>query len=323
MSYDFQQGNNRPGFTEVPNSFTGSPAAPQYPPQPQQYQQPQTAAPQQYQQAPAPSAPPQGQYGSQPTTGGNPGYTSTGNPGYSTQNSGGSSNGGYPSNSRNNGGGSGGYGGSGSGGWKGSGGGSGGGGWKGGGGGKGFRPQLTPEQLANMKLPKMAVMTGNFKAPDQLVPIIREMGDLLQQHGFTVRASNMDGFDKFVINQVRNCEMHIPWKGFGEMQEAASSFNTDEVKEFSKRFLPEWENIKDSQRAFYCKNTRLVLGKRLDQPCQIAIIWSEDGVEGPSNRSQYSGHAGHTAAICHAMRIPVINISNPDAVQRLRRFLEG
>lgn len=203
--------------------------------------------------------------------------------------------------------------------WNRSGGGSGGGGnWKG-----RQQKQLTPEELANLQLPKTAVISGNARAPEQLKPLIAEIAGMLQSNGYTIRTSCMDGFDKMVQETVPNAEIHAPWKGFNQVQNEASNFNSDECKEFAKRFLPEWSSIKDSQQAMYSKNVRLVLGKYLKQPCQIVIIWSEDGCEGPANRTMQSGQAGHTSAIAKAMGIPVINLSNPNAVARLRQILES
>lgn len=320
MSYG-QQDQGRPGFSSSNNSFESFG-------QPQQSQQQQGGYGQQQQQPPAQS----GGYQQQQSQGGQGGYQSS--------NGGGSNSGGYGSGNSAGGYGSqqsSGYGGgqSSGGGWKGGGGqssggwkGGGGGGWKGGGGnggsfGKGGfqRPQLSPEQLAAMPLPLSAVLDGNSRAPEQLVPVIREIADLLKRHGFAIRTGGMDGFSKLVMDNVPGCELHIPWRNFGEIPNPTSSFSGDECNEFAKRYMPGWDELKNAHKGMFSKNVRLVFGKSLKQPCQIAIIWSEDGVEGPANRGQYSQHAGHVAAICHAMKIPVININNPDAVQRLRRFL--
>lgn len=318
MSYDFQQqpqshqGEQRPGFSETPQSFS---SAPQQPAQNQYSQSPPQQPYANQQQAPSPA--PQSSYGSQQSA--NQGY-SGGNSGHSggSQPSSGYSSGGGGYN--NQGGGYGNRQGGGGGGWKGNGGGFN----RGGGGGNRFqKPQLTPEQLAAMPIPKSAVMAGNFRAPEQLIPVIKEMADLLKHSGFVIRVGGMEGFDKLVMDNVHGTEAHIPWKEFNGVHDAASSFNSDECKEYAKRYLPDWGNLKDSHQAFFAKNARLVFGKSLKQPCQIAIIWSDDGVEGPANRTPASMHAGHIAVMCRAMHIPVINISNPNAVQRLRQFLEG
>lgn len=296
---DFYQNNqgqggqpeSRPGFTEQPMNFGQSSS-----------------------QAPAPSQNSYsgGNYQNQAPQQQQPQYTSTGgggNNGGNWQNRQGGNNGGNWQN-RQGGGGN----------WNRNGGGGGGGGnWK-----NRQQPKpLTPEELEKLKLPKTAVITGNGRAPDQLKPLIAEAGNILAHHGYTIRASCMDGFDKMVMETIPGVELHIPWKNFNQVQGEASYFSNDECKEFAKRYLPEWSNIKEVQQSFYAKNVRLILGKYLKQPCQIVIIWSEDGCEGPATRTMQSGQAGHVAAIAKAMNIPVINLSNPNAIPRLRQFLES
>lgn len=309
------QAESRPGFTETPMGFA---------PQNQMAPTPAYVPPHAQSQ-------PQGQsYGAQPPAQ-NQGYTSTnGNSGANQYQN---NSGGYQGNNYGNKGGYQGgnksyssgnsYGGGGGGGYKPggySGGGGGGGNWKG----KGQQQrQLTPEELTNLKLPKTAVITGNSKVPDNFRPLIQEAVSILRSHGYTVRASGMDGFDKMVLECAQDAEIHLPWKDFGGVSNAASTYNSDECKEYAKRYLPEWGGIKESHQAFYSKNVRLLLGKYLKQPCQIAIIWSEDGCEGPSTRGPQSGQAGHVAALARAMHIPVINLNNPNAIARLRQFLES
>lgn len=277
----------RPGFTEQPMNFG------------------QSQAPQSYGQNNNQQS---GGYSPQPQQQSGQSYTPTGGGGNNWQNR-----------QNNNGGNN----------WQNKQGGNGGGGWNRNGGGgnnwknKGQQRQLTPEELANTKLPKTAVITGNPKAPEQLKPLIAEVANMLRHHGFIIRASSMDGFDRMVLDTVPDAEIHSPWKNFNQTQNEASNFNSEECKEFAKRYLPEWSNIKDSIQAFYSKNVRLVLGKYLKQPCQIVIIWSEDGCEGPTTRTPQSGQAGHISAIAKAMNIPVINLYNPNAVNRLRQFLES
>lgn len=183
---------------------------------------------------------------------------------------------------------------------------------------------MTQEQLNALVLPKRGIiLTGNYNAPENIIGAIREIGDIIQNAGFAIRASSMKGFDEMVMRSFPQAEFHIPWKGFGECNNPKSSFDSDQCKEFARRYLPEWDTLKDSHKAFWGKNVRLVLGKNLDAHATAAVVWSEDGVEGPANRGQRSGHAGHIAALCEACGIPVININNPNAVQRLRNLIEG
>lgn len=309
--YQNQGQSARPGFSESSNSFSsGFSQGPSNEPSnaAQNYGSPQQPQSQGYSPNPASSGSGDGR----------------GNWGGGAGGFGGNGGGGYGGGGRDSGGG---YGGGGTGGGYGGGNRSGGrGNWGGGGraaGGNFNKAPLTPEQLAALKFPKSACFGGNFNAPEQLIPVIRECADLLKQHGFTIRVSAMDGFEKMTYDTIQGAEVYLPWKDFNKIQNAFSTFNPDECKEFAKRTMPDWSAVKETHQSFFAKNVRLVLGKNAKQPCQISIIWSDDGVEGPQTRTQRSGHAGHIAAISHAMNIPVINLNNPNAVQRLRKFLEG
>lgn len=183
------------------------------------------------------------------------------------------------------------------------------------------RRELSPAELAALKLPKSVAMVGNTGAPETLIPLIRDIAGLLQQNGYTIRVSALDGFDKMAMEVIQGHELYLPWKGFNEIQGGFGNYNSDESKEMAKRYLQDWDGMKDFQKAFFSKNARLVLGKTVKEPCQLVIVWSDDGVEGPANRTARSSHAGHAAAIAKAMNIPVINLSNPDAMNRVKRFL--
>lgn len=315
-------GGYRPGFEEKPNSFSEGSFA-QQPTQPS-YPAPAAAAPTPGYGAPAPSYQPQAPAAPAPVApapaygGGDSGGYAAPSGGYS--NGGGSGSGGYGGQRNNS------YGGGGNGGGNRYGGGGGGGFNRGGGGGgRGrFPPEPTPEELEAMKLPRAAVLMGNYNANEAIMPLIQEVMGVLRRNGYITRVSCSKGFEEMAYNAAgRDGEVYLPFKGFEGKTEGFSTFSDAVSKEFAKRFLPEWNTIKESHQTFYSKNARLVLGKGCKSPAQVVIIWSDDGVEGPANRTQKSGHAGHVAAIAHAMKIPVFNLNNPGAVQRLTQFIEG
>lgn len=225
------------------------------------------------------------------------------------------------------------YGSGSSGGYSGAGGRSGGFGGGGGGGRGGFngggfqKPPLTQAELDALVLPKAAAITGNYNAPEQVIPLIQEAVQLLRQHGYKIRISQGKGFDDYVGRVVGpSGELYLPWKfknDNGSFVPAFSTFNGDECKEFTRRYVPDWGAINEKQQAFWFKVTRMVLGKNCREPAQLSIIWSEDGVESPQTRTPKSGQAGLAAALSRAMNIPVFNLNNPNALQRLKQYLEG
>lgn len=201
-----------------------------------------------------------------------------------------------------------------------------GGGRPGGGGGRGGfqKPPLTQQQLDALRLPKMAVLTGNYNAQENIRPLVAEVVSMLKQAGYTIRVTAGKGFDDIAMQTAgQGAEIYLPCK-FNDVQYTPhSTFNGDECKEFTRRHCPNFPAIPEKQQMWYYRNTRMVLGKNCTQPAQVSIIWSDDGVESPSTYGPKSGHAGHVAVLSRAQGIPVFNLNNPNAVQRLKQFLEG
>ena len=64
------------------------------------------------------------------------------------------------------------------------------------------------------------------------------------------------------------------------------------------------------------------MGKNCDSPCQFVICWSEDGCENARNKTKATGFVAHLIAVANELRIPVFNLANADAENRLFRYLE-
>lgn len=176
-----------------------------------------------------------------------------------------------------------------------------------------------------LRLPKYAVLSGNYNAQDHLRPMVGEVVDMLKRAGYTIRTSSGKGFDDIALQTVggHEAEIYLPCKFNDFNFTPFSTFNGDECKEFTRRHCPDFGSIPEKQQMWYYRNTRLVLGKNCTTPAQVSIIWSDDGVEGAANRTPKSGHAGHIAVLSRVLGIPVFNLGNPGAVQRLKQFLEG
>ena len=240
----------------------------------------------------------------------------------SPQNNNGNSGGGWKAPNPNN---SGGYQNR-SGGGGGYGGGNSNGGYRNNGGGGGFkggfqRKELTPEELVRARPYQTCVISGNDNPPEFVINIIGRLIPIVESLGYIVRSGGMKGIDNFVETFTRKVELHLPWKGF-DNKDSKSTFNSEEAKEYAKRCHPTWDGIKPAAQAFFAKNVRMVYGKELKSPTQFVVIWSEDGAEQTIDRTARTGMAGHILALARQLRIPVFNLQNQDAEQRILRYLE-
>lgn len=243
--------------------------------------------------------------------GGNGGYQNNGGGGY-RPNQGGNGGGGYR-------GGNGGQGGGG--GWKGN---QGGGGWKGGGGGGNFqRRNQEPEGPAELYMPYVG--TGNKDAPAHILERATKLAKLLESHGYMLRSggkSNMDGspgIEDAFENAVTRKEIHLPWKGFGN-KESRFTWTDDKARELAKKFNEAYDGLSRVIQTFLAQDIRMVFGDKLNSPALFLVIWSEDGVEDLSERTQRTGNMGNMLAIANKLRIPVFNLGKADCEKRMVEY---
>ena len=226
-------------------------------------------------------------------------------------------------------------------GYGGGGGGGGGGGYRqGGGGGGGYRPgggggggggnrfqqkpkTWTPDELQNAHFPVSVAIMGNENPSDQINMVSANIIRNLEQYKITVRVTPIRGLSKHLQSIAKNPEIHIPFRNFDNIENPGSYFTTEYCAALSKRFFPDIEKLPMVIKSIYNTNPRLVFGKNLDKPVQLAIIWSEDGCETPSEITLRSGYAGHVLKLCASAGIPVINMQKPDAESRVLKFLES
>lgn len=193
--------------------------------------------------------------------------------------------------------------------------------WQGGNKSGGFqRKELTPEELKEIKLYIPFAITGNTNANEHVVGAVARVVRMLEAKNWTTRTGGMDGIDDVAEKASHKPELHIPWKGFNQKQNFASSFNTQEAIEFARRFQPNFDTLKPAHQGFLAKNVRLLLGKDLKSRVACLIIWSEDGAELPSERSSKTGAAGHLIALAYELNIPVFNLGKPGTESRIEAF---
>ena len=230
--------------------------------------------------------------------------------------------GGYQQRPQNNGGG--GYrSGGGGGGYQG----GGGGGYKGGGGGgnrfQQQKKEWTPEELQNAHFSVSIVVMGNENFPPDIVPKLERVIRAIEAKNVIVRAAPIRGLSKVAQETAAKPELHIPFKNFDNIENPASYFTTEYCSALATRYIPDVDKLPMVIKAIYTSLPRLVFGKNLDKPAQLAIIWSEDGCQKPAEITMRSGFSGHVLKLCASSGIPVINLQQPDAEQRVMQFLEA
>ena len=337
MNFDDQigMGTNQP---PQPNSYGQ--------PQQTQFNQPVQQAPQQYNQQPqqvysqpAAQAPQQQSYGASPVNNAPMNHPpmqaaapqQAPAPAYVPPHQGGQQQGGYQKPAYNGGGNQGGYqkpaynGGGGGGYQKPAYNGGGGGGYQNKQGGGGFNRggggfQRPVEDLTNYIMYRPYAVTGNRDTPQEVINRVRSLVTDLEKLGYVMRSGGMDGLEDAAEKATTLHEIHLPWRGFSE-KESKFTYSSEACALIAKKYHPTYDQLKPALQAFLHKNVRIVLGKDLHSPALFMICWTEDGAETTRQRTARTGPTGHAIAVAAALGIPVFNMGNPDAEDRIKRYM--
>lgn len=150
---------------------------------------------------------------------------------------------------------------------------------------------------------------------------IQPVIDRLNELHFTVRAGGdgvplTDHFER----EVHNLELHLPWKNFND-KNSIHTFNPDNAFFIAKLYMPTYESMKDGVKPILARNSRLVMGAKMNSPILFLITWTPDGVEHSRDKSMKTGTSAHVISIASALRVPIFNLARPDAIARILAYL--
>ena len=177
------------------------------------------------------------------------------------------------------------------------------------------------EDLSEGVLYKPFVVTGNRDTPVTVLEVMHRLVQELEYFGFTLRTGGSEGADDVAEKASKTVELYLPWKPFNE-KESKLYFNSKQSKDIAKMFHPGYDALKPAIQAFLARNVRMVLGDKLRSPVMLVICWSEDGAESVKEVTSKTGTVGHVISVASAMKIPVFNLSRPNAEPRLKQYLE-
>jgi len=72
-------------------------------------------------------------------------------------------------------------------------------------------------------------------------------------------------------------------------------------------------------RGYLIRDGYQIVGKKLAQPSDFVVCWTDDGSEGETTRK--TGGTGQALRIAYSLGIPIFNLRNADSMPRLKAFL--
>lgn len=164
-------------------------------------------------------------------------------------------------------------------------------------------------------------VSGNKEAPQEVLSRIADLVRLCNEKEITVR-TGCEGPVELAADDAATGrrERILPWRDFQE-KESKLTFNSERAHAIAKKFHPTYDNMKRGIQHILAKNARLILGDKMTSPARFLLTWTEDGIEHARDKTSRTGLAGHIISIATAAGVPIYNLGNPTAEQRLREYL--
>lgn len=91
------------------------------------------------------------------------------------------------------------------------------------------------------------------------------------------------------------------------------------AKQIAGKNHPAWKYINDDFKELHIRNVFQVLGEWLDTPSEFLLCWTPDGAE--TKTTKKTGGTGTAIRVANMFGIPVFNLYNEDAIDRLTEYL--
>lgn len=167
---------------------------------------------------------------------------------------------------------------------------------------------------------------GSRKAPASILSEIHRLGQSLAEAGFLLRSGAADGADAAFE---QGCDaasgakqIFLPWPGFnGHASRLCRP--APEAFRIAGDHHPKWHYCKQAEQKLHARNAHQVLGPTLNDPVAFVLCWTQDGCEKHEDRTIKTGGTGTAISIASTRNVPVINLANPNAVERLEVIIRA
>jgi len=171
---------------------------------------------------------------------------------------------------------------------------------------------------------------GSRKTPRDILEQMNEIAMLLADRNWILRSGGAPGADTAfesgcsVVKGKK--EIFLPWKNFNNNN--SNLYNVSQTAEavsckiWNETFPDSWKHIRRPVQLLMSRNVHQILGEKLKEPSSFVICWTPDGVETQQKRSGKTGGTGQAIALANNIGIPVFNLFNAPALEKLFKFIE-
>ena len=118
---------------------------------------------------------------------------------------------------------------------------------------------------------------GSRTVPPEIGDLMIKIAVKLEELGYTLRSGAADGSDSAFSLKVKNKEIFIPWKSFGE---GIVPTETEFAHNLLKEVHPAYDRLSQGALKLHLRNVNQVLGADLNTPSKFLICWAKTDKQG-------------------------------------------
>ena len=152
---------------------------------------------------------------------------------------------------------------------------------------------------------------GSRKTPDDILTLMEGIASSLADIGYVLRSGGAKGADSAF-------EHGVETQGLGTCDSKEVFYArdaTDEARALARQYHPAPHNLHGHALNIMARNGYQVLGRTLTVPSDFVVCWTPDGAEAVTTDA--TGGTGQAIRIAYAYGIPVFNLANASAMNRL------
>lgn len=166
---------------------------------------------------------------------------------------------------------------------------------------------------------------GSRRAPREALYTVRNLSHALAAKNYKVRTGGADGcdinFELAYLAAGGKVELWLPWPNF-KHREGVGHFPGALHEEIARTIHPIYDKLPPYMRYLHARNVGQILGEACNTPVQFVACWTPDGCESEATRTRNTGGTGTAIALADRNNIPVFNLKNENALDRLSSFLD-
>lgn len=166
---------------------------------------------------------------------------------------------------------------------------------------------------------------GSRETPVDILRLMGKVAYALAKKDWVLRSGAAPGadqaFEAGCDHGNGSKEIYLPWKGFEK--NPSRYIVQDWTEEIASKYHPAWTGLSQGIKKLHSRNVHQILGFEGNDPSHFVVCWTPDGCESHLSRKSSTGGTGQAISIAtDYAKIPVFNLFNEDALDRIKAYLK-